>query len=140
MDTLSKKERSEIMGRVHGKDTRPEMLVRRLVHSLGYRYRLHRKDLPGKPDIVFSGRRKVIFVNGCFWHRHEGCALARMPKSRVDFWKQKLETNKTRDARDIKALHETGWAVLTVWECQLRDIAKLKATILDFLEGELETP
>lgn len=136
MDTISQAKRSEIMGRVHSKDTRPEMLVRRLVHSMGYRYRLHRKDLPGTPDMVFRGRRKVIFINGCFWHRHEGCALARIPKSRVDFWEQKLEANKARDARTIQALQEAGWDVLTVWECQLRDIVTLQSTIVAFLEGE----
>lgn len=136
MDTLTKEERSEIMGRVHGKDTRPEMLVRRLVHSLGYRYRLHRKDLPGRPDMAFPGRRKVIFIHGCFWHRHEGCALARMPKSRVDFWNQKLEGNKARDQRNVQLLRDAGWDVLTVWECQLRDTATLQTTIVTFLEGK----
>ncbi len=136
MDTITKEERSEIMGRVHHKNTRPEMLVRRLVHSLGYRFRLHRKDLPGKPDMAFPGRRKVIFVHGCFWHRHEGCALARMPKSRVDFWNQKLEGNKARDQRNVQLLRDAGWDVLTVWECQLRDTAALQATIVTFLEGE----
>jgi len=135
MDTITKEERSEIMGRVHSKDTRPEMLVRRLVHSLGYRYRLHRKDLPGKPDMAFPGRKKVIFVHGCFWHRHEGCALARMPKSRVTFWETKLEGNKTRDQRTVQLLRDAGWEVLTVWECQLRDTATLQATIVTFLEG-----
>jgi DNA mismatch endonuclease Vsr len=136
MDTLTKEERSEIMGRVHSKDTRPEMVVRRLVHSLGYRYRLHRKGLPGKPDMAFPGRKKVIFIHGCFWHRHEGCALARMPKSRVDFWNQKLEGNKARDQRNVQLLRDAGWGVLTVWECQLRDAAALQATIVAFLEGE----
>lgn len=139
MDTLTKEERSKIMGRVHGKDTRPEMVVRRLVHSLGYRYRLHRKDLPGQPDMAFPGRRKVIFIHGCFWHRHEGCALARMPKSRVSFWESKLEGNKARDQRNVLLLRDAGWDVLTLWECQLRDIAALQATIVAFLEGS-KTP
>lgn len=136
MDTITKEERSEIMGRVHSKDTRPEMVVRRLVHSLGYRYRLHRKDLPGTPDMAFPGRRKVIFIHGCFWHRHEGCALARMPKSRVSFWESKLEGNKARDQRNAQLLRDAGWDVFTVWECQLRDTAALQATIVAFLEGE----
>jgi len=136
MDTITKELRSEIMGRVHNKDTRPEMVVRRLVHSLGYRYRLHRKDLPGKPDMAFPGRRKVIFIHGCFWHRHEGCALARMPKSRVSFWELKLEGNKTRDQRNVQQLRDAGWDVLTVWECQLRDTATLQTTLVTFLEGE----
>ncbi|MGE4263252.1 MAG: very short patch repair endonuclease [Desulfovibrio sp.] len=140
MDTIPQGLRSEIMGRVQHKDTRPEMVVRRLVHSLGYRYRLHQKDLPGKPDITFPGRRKIIFVHGCFWHRHEGCALARMPKSRVDFWNKKLEGNKARDQRNVQRLRDAGWDVLIVWECQLRDTATLQATIVTFLEGEKDTP
>ena len=99
MDTLSKAQRSERMSRVRGKDTKPELLVRRLVHGMGYRYRLHRRDLPGTPDLVFPGRRKVIFVHGCFWHRHPdpACKLARLPKSRTDFWLPKLEGNRARD-------------------------------------------
>ncbi|HBI46414.1 MAG TPA: very short patch repair endonuclease, partial [Planctomycetales bacterium] len=97
MDSLSPEERSERMSRVRNKDTKPELVVRRLVHSLGYRYRLHSGRLPGRPDIVFAGRKKVVFVHGCFWHRHRGCALCRMPKSRLDFWAPKLEGNRRRD-------------------------------------------
>jgi DNA mismatch endonuclease (patch repair protein) len=120
-DTLSASERSRIMSRVKAKDTRPEMLVRRLVHGAGYRYRLHGAKLPGKPDLVFSSRRKVIFVHGCFWHRHDDCALARMPKSNQGFWSIKLEKNKERDAIVYRGLHEMGWGVLVIWECELRD-------------------
>lgn len=137
MDNVSPSRRSEIMGKVRNKDTRPEMVVRRLTHALGYRYRLHRKDLPGCPDLVFPGRRKVIFVHGCFWHRHEGCALARMPKSRIDFWTKKLTANKERDERNLAALKQSGWDVLVIWECEIRDDA-LEARIVNFLEGTSE--
>lgn len=135
MDSLSPSQRSDVMSRVRAKDTQPEVTVRRLVHGLGYRYRLHAKDLPGKPDLVFRGRRKIIFVHGCFWHRHSGCKLARMPKSRTDFWTNKLETNQRRDARTLAALKDAGWDVLIVWECELTNPATLQATLLDFLEG-----
>lgn len=133
-DTLTPQERSERMGRVRGKDTKPEMLVRRLVHSLGYRYRLHSRKLPGRPDLVFAGRKKVIFVHGCFWHRHdESCPLTRWPKSRLDFWKPKLEQNKLRDLSNQQKLREGGWKFLVVWECQLKDVDSLRALIGDFL-------
>jgi DNA mismatch endonuclease, patch repair protein len=134
VDTVSKEKRSEIMSRVRGKDTTPEMAVRRLVFSLGYRYRLHDARLPGKPDLVFAGRRKVIFVHGCFWHRHDGCALARLPKSRIDFWARKLAGNKERDERNIAALRDLGWRVLVLWECELGNSSRLlKARITAFL-------
>lgn len=135
VDTLTPKERSERMSRVRGADTKPEMLVRRLVHGMGYRYRLHRRDLPGTPDLVFASRRKVIFVHGCFWHRHPdpGCPLARLPKSRLDFWKPKLEGNKERDVRNQARLEELGWYVMVVWECQLRDVEAPRARIEEFL-------
>lgn len=121
------------MSRVRAKDTRPEMLVRRLVHSVGYRYRLHGAKLPGKPDLVFASRRKVIFVHGCFWHRHDHCALARMPKSNQDFWMAKLEGNKKRDAITYRRLREMGWDVLVVWECELRDLDEVQRRITHFL-------
>lgn len=137
-DTLSPRERSERMGRVRGKDTKPELLVRRLVHSMGYRYRLHSGKLPGRPDIVFSGRRKVIFVHGCFWHRHgevtdDTCPLTRTPKSRLDFWISKFEGNKERDRRNLASLREEGWSPLVVWECQTRDADVLARRIRSFL-------
>lgn len=112
--------RSDIMSRVRSKDTRPELLVRRLIHSAGFRYRLHVRDLPGRPDLVFSRRKKVIFVHGCFWHSHIGCQHARIPKSRTDFWLAKLGANKARDERNLRALDEAGWTVLVLWECELR--------------------
>lgn len=134
-DTLSPRERSERMSRVRGRDTKPEMKVRRLVHAMGYRYRLHRGDLPGKPDLVFPGRKKVIFVHGCFWHRHpdKKCKLARLPKSRLDFWKPKLEGNQRRDHQTQNRLRELGWEFLVVWECEMRDKELLENKIRTFL-------
>lgn len=136
MDSLSKQERSEIMARVRPKNSRPEMLVRRLVFAMGYRYRLHGKDLPGCPDLVFRVRKKVIFVHGCFWHRHENCALARMPKSRLDFWGPKLQGNRKRDDKNRRALAREGWKVLTIWECQLKNADRVSARIGRFLDAE----
>jgi DNA mismatch endonuclease (patch repair protein) len=123
------------MGRVRSRDTKLEMVVRRMVHSMGYRYRLHAKDLSGKPDLVFRSRRKVIFIHGCFWHRHTDCALARLPKSRLDFWLPKLDANRQRDLRNEHALREAGWDVLTIWECELSDMAQLKTRIRGFLDA-----
>lgn len=123
------------MARVRSRDTKPEMMVRRLVHAMGYRYRLHAKDLPGKPDLVFRSREKVVFIHGCFWHRHAGCALARLPKSRQDFWLPKLDANRQRDANNERALRDAGWDVLTIWECELGDIAQLKTRIRGFLDA-----
>lgn len=135
MDTLSPDERSERMRRVRGRDTGLEMLVRRMSHSMGFRYRLHRADLPGKPDIVFPSRRKAILVHGCFWHRHldSACPLARLPKSRLDFWAIKLETNRKRDEGNLARLAELGWTVLVVWECQTKNRDALEARIREFL-------
>ncbi len=134
VDTVDVETRSRIMGRVRGKGTAPEMMVRRFVFSLGYRYRLHDARLPGKPDLVFAGRKKIIFVHGCFWHRHEGCALARIPKSKTQFWLQKLTANKERDIRNLTALRELGWCVLVVWECELSDDQALRQRITKFLD------
>ncbi|MEL6467874.1 MAG: DNA mismatch endonuclease Vsr [Pseudomonadota bacterium] len=135
MDTLSRQERSKRMSLVRARDTKPEMRVRRLTHALGYRYRLHRRDLPGKPDLVFGPRRKVIFVHGCFWHRHPDpdCKLARLPKSRQDFWLPKLEGNRERDERNNAMLTEMGWDVLEVWECETADADALAKKIKGFL-------
>ncbi|SDK03688.1 very short patch repair endonuclease [Billgrantia gudaonensis] len=134
VDSVDRETRSRIMGRVRNKDTRPEMTVRRLVHGAGYRYRLHGKKLPGKPDLVFKSRRKVIFVHGCFWHRHEGCTLARLPKSRLDFWLPKLEANRERDKRNEEHLREMGWDVLIIWECELKDQEALLSRVSAFLD------
>jgi len=135
MDTLTRAQRSEIMSRVRSRNSRPEMAVRHLVFSLGYRYRLHSRKLPGCPDLVFSGRRKVIFVHGCFWHRHTGCALARMPKSRLDFWRPKLNANKKRDTINARKLARQGWRVLTIWECELSNIERLQSIVRRFLDA-----
>lgn len=115
-DKITPERRTENMRRIRSKDMKPELLVRRLVHSLGYRYRLHRKDLPGKPDLVFGPHQKVIFVHGCFWHLHPdpNCVDARMPKSNTDYWKPKLERNVERDKQHIAALIKAGWKVLTI--------------------------
>lgn len=138
IDTLTKAERSERMSRVRAKDTKPEMTVRRLVHGMGYRYRLHDRRLPGSPDLVFRSRRKVIFVHGCFWHRHPdpSCKLARMPKSRQDFWGPKLEGNRERDERNRVALDREGWRQMVVWECECRHEEQLRNKLQDFLEGD----
>jgi DNA mismatch endonuclease (patch repair protein) len=133
-DSLSREERSKRMGLVRSTGTKPEMIVRRLVHSLGYRYRLHDKTLPGKPDLVFKSRRKVIFVHGCFWHRHgEGCTLTRLPKSRLDFWRNKLEGNRRRDLEKQETLRSLGWDFLILWECGLKDQNALSGRIREFL-------
>ena len=134
-DTLTKRERSERMSRIRGKDTKPELIVRRTVHGMGYRYRLHRGNLPGIPDLVFPSRKKVIFIHGCFWHRHpdKGCKLARLPKSRLDFWKPKLEANRQRDLENIHKLSDLGWEILIVWECQIGDKEQLENKIKSFL-------
>jgi DNA mismatch endonuclease (patch repair protein) len=127
-DTLSPEGRSECMSRVRGKDTKPEIKVRRFLHAAGLRYRLHAADLPGKPDLVFPSRRIALFVHGCFWHRHDDpdCRLARMPKSRLDFWEPKLRANVERDARNADALADAGWRVMVVWECALADDDRLE--------------
>ena len=133
-DTVSPEVRSRIMAQVKSKGMKPEMQVRRLLHGLGYRYRLHRKDLPGRPDLVFPSRRKVVFVNGCFWHKHSGCPRVRIPATNRDYWQSKLERNRARDERNITLLQENGWKVITVWECQLRDSKTIADRLISFLE------
>lgn len=113
--------RSAQMALVRGRDTKPEMRVRKALHAAGLRYRLHAKELPGKPDLVFPGRRVELFVNGCFWHRHPGCRAARLPKSRLNFWGTKLTGNVERDRRNCAALQAAGWSVMVIWECETRD-------------------
>ena len=125
--------RSALMAKVGRRDTKPEMVVRRDLFSNGYRYRLHARDLPGRPDIVFRKRRKAIFVHGCFWHRHEGCRRATVPKTRRAFWLDKLDRNKARDARNEEALSGMGWNVLVVWECETKDMGTLSARLLAFV-------
>jgi DNA mismatch endonuclease (patch repair protein) len=137
MDTLTSDQRSERMSRVRSKGSAAELRVRSLVHRLGYRFRLHAADLPGHPDLVFASRRKVIFVHGCFWHRHPdpACKLARMPKSRLEFWRPKLEGNRARDDRIARELEALGWRSLAIWECQMRDEAFLRNEIRTFLDA-----
>lgn len=133
MDTLSPKDRSERMARVRGQNTGPERAVRSVLFSMGYRYRLHGADLPGRPDIVLRSRRCAIFVHGCFWHRHACRNGRRLPKSRAAFWRAKLEGNAARDRRLRARLRRGGWRVLVLWECQLRDADKLAARLRAFL-------
>lgn len=134
MDIISSAERSRLMARIRGKDTKPEMVVRRLVHGLGYRYRLHQKGLPGSPDLVFPSRRKVIFVHGCYWHRHSNCRLAYTPSTRREFWQRKFKQNMDRDRRAMNKLEAMGWNVLTIWECETRKPASLPEKLTEFLE------
>ena len=124
------------MARIRARDTGPERRIRKLLTTLGFRYRLHYSKLPGRPDIAFPGRRKVIWVHGCFWHRHPGCALARLPKSRLDFWKPKLEGNRSRDLRNEADVRAAGWESLVVWECELSDESALVTRLRSFLDGD----
>lgn len=133
VDHVDSATRSRIMASVQSKNTRPELQIRRLVHGLGYRYRLHSPKLPGKPDLVFPSRQKVIFVHGCFWHAHSGCRFSKVPKTRTEFWKFKQETNAARDRRSQQELQRIGWKVLTVWQCELRNINALMERLNDFL-------
>ena len=131
---MTSAQRSRIMRAVKDRDTRPEMIVRRLLHSLGYRYRLHRKDLPGKPDLVFPGLRKVLFVHGCFWHGHDCRRGARIPKTHEAYWREKIARNIARDAKNESSLQSDGWAVFAVWECELKDRVALEARLVSFLD------
>lgn len=120
MDNLTKEQRHHNMAAIHGKDTKPEILVRKFLFSRGFRYRLNHPRLPGHPDLVLRKYRTVIFVNGCFWHGHEGCKYFRLPKTNIDFWKNKIEQNKERDKKEQCQLAAMGWHCITVWECQLK--------------------
>ena len=131
MDRLTPERRSRLMSQVRGKDTTPEMVVRRAAHRMGLRFRLHRKDLPGKPDLVFPKHRTAIFVHGCFWHRHANCKKATMPKSNVKFWREKFERNVQRDRRNQAELAKAGWQVGVIWECQTKDPEEVTAYLKD---------
>ena len=135
VDRLTVRERSWNMSRIRGKDTKPEIAVRSILHRMGYRFRLHRRDLPGNPDIVLPKYHTVILVHGCFWHRHRGCKYAYTPKSRVDFWQKKFTENVERDKRNRKALRQEGWKVVVVWECELRDPDKLVLRLAREISG-----
>lgn len=119
-DKMTPEQRRHCMQSIRGKDTRPELLVRRFLHAHGFRYRLHNNRLPGHPDIVLRKYRSVIFVNGCFWHGHEGCKYYKIPQSRTEYWKKKIEVNQARDLRERIELRNMGWHVIQVWECQLK--------------------
>ena len=125
MDTVPREKRSWIMSQIKGRDTKPEFVVRSLLHMMGYRFRLHRRDLPGRPDIVLPKYGISIFVNGCFWHRHKGCRFAYEPKSRKRFWLKKFTENVERDGRVKRELKALGWRVITIWECQTRSVGTL---------------
>ncbi|EPF1846521.1 TPA: very short patch repair endonuclease [Pseudomonas aeruginosa] len=127
-DFLSPAERSDRMSRIRGKDTQPELALRKVLHRLGLRYRLHGAGLPGKPDLVFPRYKTVVFVHGCFWHRHSGCKIATTPKSNTQFWQEKFEKNMARDAQKAIELQASGWTVLVVWECELASAKKAQAT------------
>jgi DNA mismatch endonuclease (patch repair protein) len=133
MDTIPAEKRSKIMSNIRSKDTQPELKVRKLLYSLGFRYRLHGKNLPGKPDIVFKGKKKVIFVHGCFWHQHADCVHGGIPKSRQEYWEPKLLKNIERDKKNQTKLKEIGWDFLIVWECQLDDMELLSKQLNTFL-------
>lgn len=135
VDRLTPERRSRLMSHVRSKDTTPELQVRRQLHAMGYRFRLYRKDLPGKPDIVLPKYGAAIFVNGCFWHRHRGCKKASMPSTNVEFWNEKFRRNVARDRKNVGLLRRAGWRVLTVWECQTKDEERLRAKLEDFLRG-----
>ena len=137
VDTVNPKRRSEIMSGIRSKGMKPEMTVRRLLHSMGYRYRLHRRDLPGKPDLVFPARRKVILVHGCFWHQHNdpSCRIVRRPKSNRAYWLPKLEGNAARDVEHRTRLRELGWDILVIWECEVRAGSGLLEKVKGYLDG-----
>lgn len=134
-DIMTKAERSERMSRVKNKNSKPELRVRSLLHRLGYRFRLHNSKLPGKPDIVLGRHKKVIFVHGCYWHRHGVCRPLSIPGSDPAFWSRKFADNVDRDRRNLKDLNDLGWAVLTVWECETRDGAELERKVTAFMRG-----
>ncbi|NPC49886.1 DNA mismatch endonuclease Vsr [Corallococcus sp. AB032C] len=135
-DILTPEQRSYCMSRIQGKDTKPELTVRKIARALGFRYRLHAKSLPGTPDLVFSSRRKVIFVHGCFWHRHS-CRYGQVePKTRREFWLNKLQGNVARDRRNIRNLHRLDWRVLTIWECQTRNPIVLARRLKRFIDAD----
>lgn len=137
-DVLTPEQRHRNMAAIKSKDTKPEMVVRKFAHSLGFRYRLHRKDLPGKPDLVFPRRRKVIFVHGCYWHTHN-CKYGKVkPKTNTTFWQTKRESNVNRDKRNQRELKQLGWSVLVIWECQTKNPEILERILLTFLNVDSE--
>lgn len=134
-DRITAADRSRIMGRVRGRNTAPERRVRSAAHALGFRFRLHRRDLPGTPDLVFPRLRTVVFVHGCFWHSHDACARATVPKTNTEFWAEKLERNRKRDRLAALELEESGWRVLTIWECETKDRQALEQKLRELLDS-----
>ncbi len=132
-DVVDAATRSRMMSGIRGRDTKPELAVRRAAHALGARFRLHRRDLPGTPDLVFPSRRKAVLVHGCFWHQHPACRLAAQPKSRPEYWLPKLARNVERDAETLRRLEEAGWEPLVIWECETKDRVKLDSILREFL-------
>ena len=135
MDRHAKADRSRMMSSVRARDTQPEIIVRSKLHRLGFRFRLHRADLPGKPDIVFPGLRKVIFVHGCFWHQHQGCSKAKRPRTNVDFWNAKLDRNIARDLENYTGLASQSWESFVIWECETQQSEELAQRLMGFLDG-----
>lgn len=139
-DIVDSKRRSELMAGIRGRDTVPELAVRRIAHRMGLRFRLHRKDLPGCPDLVFPKHRLVVFVHGCFWHRHQGCRYAYTPKSRVTFWTEKFAANVARDMRQEAALRTLGWQVLVIWECETGHRATVERRLSAWIQSAYPVP
>ena len=139
-DIVNSKRRSAMMACIGGRDTAPELAVRRIAHRMGLRFRLHRKDLPGRPDLVFPKHRLVVFVHGCFWHRHEECKYAYTPKSRIGFWAKKFASNVARDARQEAALKALGWQVLVIWECETKDEVAVERKLATIIHREGSPP
>ena len=136
VDIVSKEKRSWNMSRIAGRETGPELVVRRTAHRMGFRFRLYRKNLPGTPDLVFPKHRLAVFVHGCYWHRHDGCRLAYSPKSRVEFWTKKFKQNVERDSRNQSLLRELGWRILVIWECETRDVKIVEDRLRECLCGD----
>ena len=138
MDRVSSEKRSNNMRRIRSKNTKPEMVVRRLVFNMGYRFRLHDNKLPGKPDMVFASRKKIVFIHGCFWHHHldPSCKISRLPKSRTDYWIPKIQRNVSRDEEIIESLNMLGWSTLVIWECELGNMDILKLKLSQFLQTD----
>ena len=139
VDTRSPQQRRRIMQSVGQKNTGPELAVRRIAHDLGFRFRLHRRDIVGRPDMVFPRLRKAILVNGCFWHGHRGCRKGRLPKSRLGYWRPKIERNRERDGEVLRLLRATGWDPLTIWQCEIADPKKLRHKLEKFLVSRIKT-
>ena len=141
MDNRTKDSRSRLMSRIGSKHTKPELIVRSLLHRLGYRFRLHRRELPGRPDIVFIGRKKAVFVHGCFWHGHD-CKFGKLPKSNLEFWSPKIERNRIRDREKRSELEAVGWTVEEIWQCEIKDIQSLEDRFRSFLgnTNAIDTP